>query len=72
MSSIFVVSRCGFFGYQKKISFFRKLKFEVSQNLNFPTSLGTVRVLSGVAKLASKCDCSITLSFRDVTFLSFI
>ena len=41
-------------------------------NLNLPMLyLGTVRVLSGVANVVSKCDCSIALSFRDVTFLNF-
>ena len=29
-----------------------------------------LKLLSGVANLASKCDCSIAFSFPDVTFLS--
>ena len=51
--------------------FFRKLKFEVSQSLKFSTlQLGTDRVLSGVAILASKCDCSIAFIFGDMSLLN--
>ena len=49
---------------------FRKLELLlVFKNLKFPTLyLGPVRVLSKIANLASKYDCSILCSFQDVTF----
>ena len=49
---------------------YRKLKLLlVFENLKFPTLyLGPVRVLSKIANLASKYDCSLLCSFRDVTF----
>ena len=55
-----------FMVFSKKI---RKFKFEVSQNLKFPTLwLGTVKVLSEVTNFAFQCDCSFALTFRDVAF----
>ena len=45
-----------------KLIFFSK--FEIPN-----IQLGAVRVFSGVAKLASKCDCSIAFNLPDVTFL---
>ena len=40
-----------------------------SQNLKFPTLLlGPLRVISKIANLASKYDCSNPCSFRDMMF----
>ena len=54
-AEILIVFRCEIFSGSQKKKYFQ---------------LGTIRVLSKVANLASKCDYSIAFSFPDGTFLS--
>ena len=66
---IFVVFEIeGFCYFFQKV--FRKLiLIFFSQNLKFATlKLGPIRVISKIANLASKYDCSYPCSFRDMTF----
>ena len=61
-----------FYAFSKKKL---KLNFEVSESLKFPTLLlGTVRLLSRAANLASKCDSSISRAqgFRDVVTFFYV
>ena len=65
---VFEIWRFLLFFFKK---FFENLYDFFSQNLKFPTlKLGPVRKISKIANLASKYDCSILCSFRDMTFFA--
>ena len=65
---------CSFRDMMFFVIFFQKISENLNydyfkKNLQFPTLyLGTVRVLSRIANLASKYDCSNAYSFRDMKF----
>ena len=61
-----VVGGCHYshFNFSRNLRFLKIPK----KKMNFPTlQLGTLRILSGAANLATKCDFSNAFSFREVT-----